>query len=84
MSLFIWNMKFHFSHTVSEGISNNVMGCSLFLTMEQQRTWVSIGSRSWSQMQQNNPKVEGWKTSNLMCNAKDKTYETKQKDEMTN
>jgi hypothetical protein len=52
--------------------------------MEQQKTWVSIGSRSWSQMQQNNPKVEGWKTSNLMCNAKDKTYETKQKDEMTN
>jgi hypothetical protein len=42
-----------------------------------------IQFKGWPQMHQINLKIKGWGRPNLMHNVEDKTFETKQNDEMT-
>jgi TusA-related sulfurtransferase len=79
MGLFLQDIKSHISSNGHKIISQNIMqGCPL-PTMNKQRKWISIGSKSWLQMLCDTPRTKRTDIPNLVCNAMEKTDETKRK-----
>jgi hypothetical protein len=79
MGLFLQDKKSHISYNGHKIISQNIMqGCPL-PTMSKQRKWISIGSKSWLQMQCDTPRTKRIVRPNLVCNAMEKTYEARWK-----
>jgi hypothetical protein len=75
MGLFLQDIKSHISHNGHKIISDKIIKGHPLPTMSEQRNWISIGSKSWLQMQCDTPRIKRMDRPNLVCNAMEKIYE---------
>jgi len=77
VGLFIHNMKIKIYYDGCKHIPHNIMGCHPPPPWTQWKRWIPMGSKDWPEMQCEKPRANEWGRPNLMCIAKEKTFETK-------